>query len=95
MRKPLVVVIEQRHPLVANRAQTGLVGGGWAEVSPVPDQLGAECLGNLGRVVGRGVVDDDHLVGSAGLVVDASERPLQQPGSVIGRDQDRHGEGLG
>ncbi len=90
MGKPLVVVIEQGHPLVARRPQSGVSGRGVApDVSPVPDQLGAEGLGDLGRVVGGGVVDDDDLVGSAGLVVDASERPVEQPGSVVGGDHDR------
>ena len=46
---------------------------------------------HLARVVGAGVVDDDHRVGLVGLRGEPVEGPAEQVGAVVGHDDDRDG----
>jgi hypothetical protein len=98
MGKPLVIVIEERHPWVSGGLQARVARGGVATQVPiVPDELGAEGLGDLRGVIGRMVVDHDHLGGAMGVLrFHASNRALEETRPVVGRDDDRDGQrGLG
>ena len=60
--QPFVVVVEERHPVISGGPQARIARRRVAAQIPiVPDQFGPKGLGHFRCVIGRVVVDHDHL----------------------------------
>ena len=89
-RRPAVVGVEEGDEPAARLADRGVPRPGAPGVLLPHDPDAIAVAGeHVGRVVGRPVVDDEHLVGRPRLREDAVERAGQVGGAVVGRDRSR------
>ena len=90
VRRPLVVGIEQGDPLVASRADPAIARRAHAPVRLAQNlERGKPLADHLQGLVVGAVVHDQHLRGRKRLLGDRSQGPFQEPGAIVGRDNDR------
>jgi hypothetical protein len=81
---PFVVVVEERDVLAGRRANAGVARCGEAAIALRDDADSiAEAREHRGGVVGRAIVDDDHLVVGVGLREHAGQRALDGRRAVV------------
>ena len=61
VRQPLVVGVQERDPGLGCVLDRGVPRSSGAAIDLVTDDISAGAHGSLGRLVGRAIVDDDHL----------------------------------
>ena len=85
-----IVSIEKDHVASTRRPPAGVARGGQPLVR-LSDQsdIGISAH-NRARVIGRAVVDDDHLVWTNGLSKSALDCLGQKSRVIVGRNDDRH-----
>ena len=89
-REPFVVRVQEREHVAAGARRAGVAGGGDAAIGlPHGGHAAVVAVEDGGGVVGRAVVDDDHLGRRQRLREDALDAAGQEARVVERRDHDR------